>query len=435
MMCAVLAVAIVAAVPAVVSAAEPIGTSDEPVESDNDSDGYVQNESPAPLVFSGYVDVGFAKAQGNGSSFRPDYVPFPPDYAVDAFAPAVNSRGDVASTSTGDIATNGFLPRSLGIGNRPSAFISTVSSDLRYQAPGAPVMVFTRLQLLPRFGETGDNTRLVVDQAFGRITPLDAHEFTIAAGKFDSVVGIEYLEREANLRTGITPSLIARYTTGTSVGAKVFYRKQLAPLWSALSLNVAGTNSAPFTDALQTSSISLTGRPVFTGRVGYELNLPGLQVKLGASGVVGPRNDQGDPHAMEKGRGADVRVYALGVTLAAQAFALTQDPGSAADKRTGQGLGSVVSGFEVRGGYATLAYDLPWSCGALRKATLYGRFEQRYHAFEGNTSITVRRMTLGARVDLWDVLAVKAEALLNREIEGTPSVDNDVYTSSAVWMW
>ena len=34
-------------------------------------------------------------------------------------------------------------------------------------------------------------------------------------------------ENEANLRTGITPSLIARYTTGQSLGAKAFYRMQL----------------------------------------------------------------------------------------------------------------------------------------------------------------------------------------------------------------
>ena len=62
-------------------------------------------------------------------------------------------------------------------------------------------------------------------------------------GKFDSVFGIEYLDNQANIRTGITPSLIARYTTGQSVGAKLFYRLQFAPLWSAVCLNAAVTNS------------------------------------------------------------------------------------------------------------------------------------------------------------------------------------------------
>ena len=41
----------------------------------------------------------------------------------------------------------------------------------------------------------------------------------------------------------VTPSLIARYTTGHSLGLKAFYRLQLPALWSAISLNAAATNS------------------------------------------------------------------------------------------------------------------------------------------------------------------------------------------------
>ena len=134
-------------------------------------------------------------------------------------------------------------------------------------------MVFTRLQLVPRLygpiigpGETaGDNTRLVLEQAFGRITPLKNAELAISVGKFDSVFGIEYLENQANFRIGITPSLIARYTTGQSVGVKVFYRVQIIPASSAISINVAATNSGTFVESLQGSSRSLTGVPVAIG--------------------------------------------------------------------------------------------------------------------------------------------------------------------------
>ena len=52
----------------------------------------------APLVVTGYVDVGFAKAQGDGTSFHPADSRAPLDYGVDPFAPAVNSRGEAAST-------------------------------------------------------------------------------------------------------------------------------------------------------------------------------------------------------------------------------------------------------------------------------------------------------------------------------------------------
>ena len=90
-------------------------------------------------------------------------------------------------------------------------------------------MVFTRMHLLPRLDGDGETTRLLLEQAFGRIAPIKSAELAISVGKFDSVFGIEYLESQANFRVGITPSLFARYTTGTSVGIKAFYRLPADP--------------------------------------------------------------------------------------------------------------------------------------------------------------------------------------------------------------
>ena len=162
------------------------------------------------------------------------------------------------------------------------------------------------MQLVPRLDERGSLVRVVLEQAYGRLSPLASQELFLFAGKFDSVFGIEYLEKEAPQRVGVTPSLFARYTSGSSIGAKLFYRLQLAPLWSALSLNLAATNSAPFSEVLLPSEVSLTGRPVLTGRLGYELNLPGFQTKVGLSLLRGPRNDQGDPDAGQKAPAADL---------------------------------------------------------------------------------------------------------------------------------
>ena len=223
----------------------------------NDSEGYTPPpEARAPsLSINGYVDVGFAKAQGDGTSFAPADTRVPLDYGVDGFAPAVNSRGDAASIDPGPGRTvNGFLPRTAGIGGRPSFLLNTLDVDIKYAAPGAPLMLFSRVQFLPRFfglGDGGDGTRVVVEQAFGRLVPFDSQELALSVGKVDSVFGIEYLENQANIRTGVTPSLIARYTTGQSVGAKLFYRLQIAPIASALSLNVAVTNSGNFIEVLQ----------------------------------------------------------------------------------------------------------------------------------------------------------------------------------------
>ncbi|HXU80804.1 MAG TPA: hypothetical protein VN914_05370, partial [Polyangia bacterium] len=178
---------------------------DEPAA---EPEGYTPG-TPAPgWAFAGYLDVGFARAEGNGSSFSPDDTRVPADYGVDPFAPAVNSRGEVASIDSGGRFTNGFLPRSLGIGGRPSLFINTVSFDVRYDAASTPVSFFSRVQLLPRFSDQkGSETRLLLEQAFGKIAPFTNHELSLSVGRFDSVFGIEYLENQANLRTGITPSL------------------------------------------------------------------------------------------------------------------------------------------------------------------------------------------------------------------------------------
>jgi hypothetical protein len=434
---AAVALALVCARAAAADAPAPPPADAGEAEPVNDSDGYTPPPegpgAPSSLAINGYVDVGFAHAGGNGTSFPPGDLRLPADYGVDTFAPAVNSRGDVASNDPGGRLVNGFLPRSVGIGGRPSPLLNTVDVDLKYTAPGAPLTVFTRLQYLPRFSSSGDASRFLVEQAFGRLVPLDSIELAVAAGKFDSVFGVEYLDNEANIRTGITPSLIARYTTGQSLGAKAFYRVQIPALWSALSLNVSATTSGTFVEALQTPDVSLTGRPVGAGRLGYELNLPALQVKLGGSALHGPRNDQSDSAALQRAWGGDLRVAAYGVYLTAEIIRVDEDQGG--PKTTVMGAFPISSGFHARGGYGQLAYALPVELGPWRKVTIYGRYGRRNAWFDGFTPITVDRITAGLRVDLWDSLIVKGEILVNRELAGAPEVANNVQTTSIVYTW
>jgi hypothetical protein len=418
----------------------PLPSTDEAPPADdtgNDSAGYTPPAdgpgAPSAVLINGYVDVGYARAQGDGTSFQPNDTRIPADYGVDPFAPAVNSSGDVASTEHGDRTVNGFLPRSVGIGGRPSFLLNVVAVDFKYTSPSAPLTIFTRVLGLPRFSAAGDATRFLVEQAFGRIIPFDSLELALAVGKFDSVFGIEYLDNESNIRTGITPSLIARYTTGQSLGAKLFYRLQLAPLWSAVSLNVAATNQGTFVESLQTADASLTGVPVATARLGYELNLPHVQLKAGASGAYGPRNDQSDRGALMQLHGVDFRLALFGLYLNAEAVQVDEDPGAAKTTPTGPQL--VASGFHARGFYAQLAYALALDAGPLHKVTPYARYEQRQARFEGFDRITVDRITAGVRVELWDALIVKGEWLVNRELAGAPNVPNNVQTASVVYSW
>jgi hypothetical protein len=408
-----------------------------------------------PLVVTGYVDVGFAKAQGNGTSWPASFPPpaGPADYYVDTFAPAVNSRGEAASTAAPPGTTiGGFLPRSAAIGSRPSFLINTANLDLRYTAPELPILIFTRLQAVPRLYDPdptenvlgGEYTRLVLEQAFGRITPIPSAELAISVGKFDSVFGIEYLQNEANFRIGVTPSLLARYTTGQSTGVKVFYRFQIIPLASALSLNVAGTNSGTFVEALQGPSRSLTGRPVATARLGYELNLARVSVKLGGSVEYGPRNDQSvTPQATQTLLGADLRLIVPTLTIWGEYVHVEEEDGSEAGftmipKLAGTGPYPKVGEFYAHGFWVQAAEELPLPVDRVPlRVTLYARYEQRhadFPAFSG-AEITVDRITGGVNVGLGESLQLKAEYLVNRELEGAPQVPNDVFTSSAVWTW
>jgi hypothetical protein len=275
----------------------------------------------AGLSINGYGDIGFAVAQGDGTSFAPGDTRIPADYVTDPFATAVNSRGDVASTATTRFV-NGFLPRSMGMGGQPSFMLNTFDVDLKYVPSIAPILLFSRVQMLPRFDSTGDNTRVLVEQAFARLIPFSSQELALSIGKFDSVFGIEYLQNESNLRTNITPSLIARYTTGQSLGLKAFYRHQIPAAWSAVSLNVSATNGGTLVESLSPPDLSVSGRPIVSARLGYELNLPKVEFKLGTSGEYGPRNDQHGVRVHQWVIGADLRLVFFGVTLEGEGISI-----------------------------------------------------------------------------------------------------------------
>jgi hypothetical protein len=262
------------------------------------------------------------------------------------------------------------------------------------------------------------------------VIPIKGQELMFSFGKFDSVFGIEYLDRQAPIRVGVTPSLLARYTFGTSTGVRGFYRYQIAPLWSALSLNVSVTNSGTFDDALKPPEGSLTGSPTVAARLGYELNLPRMQIKLGTSGSTGARNDQTDADKYLKMWGADARLIVAGISLSGEYVHVDEDEADG-NKHTGLGIFPVASGFHARGFWAQAAYELPLPV----KVTPYFRYDRRHAWFDGFRPLTVDRFTVGMRVELWRQLAIKAEFLRNREVLGAPKVPNDVFTSSLVFYW
>ena len=95
----------------------------------------------------------------------------------------------------------------------------------------------------------------------------------------------------------------------------------------------SASTSRPPTAAASSSrcrcpTISLTGMPVGSGRLGYELNLPRFQVKLGGCGVYGLRNDQTDRRVLQRVLGGDLRVAVVGLYLNAEYVRVDEDEGT-----------------------------------------------------------------------------------------------------------
>jgi hypothetical protein len=236
------------------------------------------------------------------------------------------------------VFVNGFLPYTVGAGGKGTFLLNVASIDLQVSPSGLPVLVFIRGQALPRWNGNGSETRFLLQQAFGRVSPFSSQELSISAGRFDSVFGIEYLENESNLRLGITPSLIARYTTGHPLGIKLFYRFQLPSIASAIFDQRRGHQPrlagrvAPGRDP----ELHRSARGERAARV--RASLLGTELKLGVSGLYGPRNDQPDPGVTQRQLGFDARVFVGPFSVWAEYVDVDEEPATAPPKPTGTGV-------------------------------------------------------------------------------------------------
>src|SRR5205814_7258198 len=136
----------------------------------------------------------------------------------DILAPAVNSRGEVA-----DLGDAPGVDRYDTINSRgaPGFVLNELNLALR-SALGSTALISASVNFNPR---TGNDFRLgdVFDVDLAQIEwmPTESQRTSVFVGKIDSVLGIEYRDRKSDRRFGVTPSLIARYTTGTALGLKV----------------------------------------------------------------------------------------------------------------------------------------------------------------------------------------------------------------------
>ncbi|HXI58576.1 MAG TPA: outer membrane beta-barrel protein [Polyangia bacterium] len=402
--------------------------------------GVVLGRQPRVTV-GGYVDFGFFAAQGNGSGIiRDDGNALFPQYKGqygwvflgDLLAPTVNSRGEAA-----DLGDAAGVQRFDGIhsGGAPGFIVNEVNLLLT-SSLGEGLLATGSVNFVPRTGSNfslGDF--LDVDVAQLEWMPTRSQKTSIFVGKFDSVLGIEYRERKASQRFGITPSLIARYTTGTALGLKV--RSKWGPD-DLVVLAAAVTNGSNTTEQFHFyNEIDTNAAKTASGRLSLHPPLP-LDVELGVSGSYGAQDRAPDSKGAMWFWGVDLQAHILTVDVKAMYLR-----GAAPGSKMGGSADVDLYGLKLHnGGYA----EVDWMITPL--FGLMGRGELRdAMVWQGDPATAVQgaaqganrlyltkswRATGGVRVAFSDRIILKAEYLRNGEYGGIPQIKNDVVTTSLV---
>jgi hypothetical protein len=402
--------------------------------------GVVAGRKPT-FTLSGYADVGFFAAQGDGSGFIQDVGPpsarFFPRYAGqyawvflgDILAPAINSRGEPADLGNPPGVDRQDLIDSNGA---PSFIVNevnlTVNAALLDSVTGKASVDF-----MPRTGtdfRLGDAFEVDIASLEWQVGAM--RRTSIFIGKFDSVLGIEYRQRKANQRFGITPSLIARYTTGTPIGIKV--RSKIGPD-DLLTVAGAVTNGSsviePFHFYDETDS---NAGKTLSGRVAIAPLRSSVRLELGASGLYGAQDRALDSRHPIWFAGADLQLSWRTLALAAEFLR------GSADGEIGPpvNLAHRVYGLRLNnGGYLTLQAMLSRYLGVLVRGELRDAFVWLGDPTQlgGADRLYVTkswRLTGGLRVVVSERMVGKIEYLHNGEYGGVPSIPNDVFTTSVV---
>ena len=405
----------------------------------NDTELAAARRRPSVTV-SGYVDFGFFAAQGDGSGVLQDVGPASsrhfPQYADkfawvflgDLLSPAVNSRGEPADL--------GNLPGvnradSIRSGGAPSFIVNEVNLTMQ-GALGDSALATASVNYLPRSGadfSLGDT--FDVDLAQVEWMPTASRRWSIFVGKMESVVGIEYRDRKARDRFGITPSLIARYTTGNPLGVKV--RGKLGTNdWFIVALALTNGSSTTETFHFYDEIDSNAGKTA-SGRLA--LRAPSGLIEVGASGMYGPQDHAQDSRDAMWFVGADLQLHHRGFELKGQ-WLYGRAPGEQlgqtyAEDHRPYGLRLHVGAY-LEANWMVLPYLGFLVRGDVRDAVVWlGNPD----APGGGDRIYITkswRATGGVRVVPNEHVAVKVEYLRNGEYGGVPSIRNDVFVTSLV---
>jgi hypothetical protein len=393
---------------------------------------------PPPVTFGGYVDFGFFVPSGNGAGWFQQSGPLPgvPDanryawvFLGDILAPAVNSRGEPA-----DLGDAPGVNRYDSIdSNGAMGFIVNEVNLTATAGIGRSILATSSVNFTPRSGSAfslGDV--FDVDMAQLEWLPSLDPKTSIFIGKFDSVIGVEYRERKASQRFGITPSLLARYTTGTPLGLKV--RKKFGAQ-DRVILAAALTNGSSVVEAFHFyDEVDSNDGKTASGRLAVRPPLP-FDLDLGVSGLFGPQDralDMRDPMWFY---GFDLLAHIGPVDLKGQ-WLRGHAPGETDrrydDRHRPYGL-DLKGGAYLEADAMLTPYVGVLARGEFRDARVWLGNPQAPQGADRLYLTKSWRATVGARVVINESLVAKAEYLRNGEYGVVPDIRNDVFTTSLVW--
>jgi hypothetical protein len=398
------------------------------------------------LSVAGYVDAGFFATQGNGAGIVQDagpasaraYPGYMQRYAWvflgDILSTAVNSRGEAA-----DLGDFPGIDRfdSVDSNGAPGFIINEV--NLTMNAALSPAALATAsVNFIPRSGHDFDIGDFVeVDLAQLEWLPTPSGKTSIFVGKFDSVIGIEYRERKANQRFGITPSLIARYTTGTPIGLKVrskFLDGDRVVVAAALTNGSSTIEPFHFYDEIDSNA----GKTA-SGRLSVK-PFPALDLEIGASGEYGSQDKALDSIGSLWFWGVDVLGHVGPVDVKAQ-YLRGHGDGESPDRIYDPNHRPY--GLDLHnGGYLEVDWMVTpmvgvYGRGDLRDALVWlGNPNSATGTAADRIYVTKSwRATGGVRAVINEHIVLKAEYLHNGEYGRIPQIANDVFTSSLLLLY
>lgn len=368
-----------------------------------------------------FVDVGAFAVGGDGSGIRPDlgHLYFPQYmghvagqwvFMGDPLSTAINSLGEPSDTST----SREIQKDTINSEGRPSLVVNSVGLSIsRYVGSG--VSVSTLALLLPR----PYDTTVDVELATINYRPLDDVNLVLEAGKIDSVLGIEYRVQDAFRRTGVTPSLICRYTCGRPLGVRAHLEQ------GRLSASATLANGNNFQQIFEHDALFQTNRlPTLSSHLQWKLPV-GQGLELGVSGSIGPQD--GAPELITQWHyGFDLRLVHFHDFDITAEYVQGKQPG----KTESMVECDAAPCLHYKGAYVLVDryvtptlipyFRVDWRSAVHIKGTEF--------VYESHTL----RATVGAQFSMTSRITGKLEYTYNRELGGIPQFPDDVLTTSLV---